>query len=46
MELLTMGRLATRVEVNPETIRYYEREGLLEAPARLPSGYRVGGMSA
>lgn len=41
MELLTMGRLATRVEVNPETIRYYEREGLLEAPARLPSGYRV-----
>lgn len=41
MEILTMGRLATRVEVNPETIRYYEREGLLEAPERLPSGYRV-----
>ena len=41
MERLTMGRLAKRVEVNPETIRYYEREGLLAAPARLPSGYRI-----
>ncbi len=36
-----MGRLAKAAEVNPETIRYYEREGLLEAPARLSSGYRI-----
>ncbi len=41
MEQLTMGRLAKRGEVNPETIRYYEREGLLAASARLPSGYRI-----
>jgi len=41
MEQLTMGRLAKRVEVNPETIRYYEREGLLAAPERLQSGYRI-----
>jgi MerR family mercuric resistance operon transcriptional regulator len=41
MEPLTTGRLAKQAEVNPETIRYYEREGLLEAPARLRSGYRV-----
>lgn len=41
MEPLTTGRLAKRVEVNPETIRYYEREGLLATPNRLQSGYRV-----
>lgn len=27
--------------VNLQTIRYYEREGLLPAPPRLRSGYRV-----
>ena len=31
MEQLTMSRIATRGEVNPETIRYYEREGLIAA---------------
>lgn len=41
MELLTIGRLAKRVEVNPETLRYYEREGLLAAEKRLASGYRI-----
>lgn len=41
MEQLTTSRLAKHVDVNPETIRYYEREGLLEPPARLPSGYRI-----
>ncbi len=41
MEPLTVGRLAKRVEVNTETIRYYEREGLLDTPRRLASGYRV-----
>lgn len=41
METLTIGRLARRAEVNQETIRYYEREGILDAPRRLPSGYRI-----
>lgn len=41
MEPLTMGRLAKRVEVNPETLRYYEREGLLSPQKRLSSGYRI-----
>lgn len=41
MEPLTMGRLARRVAVNSETIRYYEREGLLALAERLPSGYRI-----
>ena len=35
------GQLARRAGVNIETLRYYERRGLLEAPARLPSGYRA-----
>ncbi|HKA49501.1 MAG TPA: MerR family transcriptional regulator [Candidatus Dormibacteraeota bacterium] len=35
------GQLALRAGVNVETLRYYERRGLLEAPARLPSGYRA-----
>jgi MerR family copper efflux transcriptional regulator len=41
MEQLTMSRIAKRGEVNPETIRYYELEGLIAASARLPSGYRI-----
>ena len=40
MSTLTIGQLAKQAEVNVETIRFYEREGLLVAPARLPSGYR------
>lgn len=38
---LTIGRLATRVGVNLETIRYYERRGLLPKPQRGRSGYRL-----
>ncbi|MCH8048022.1 MAG: MerR family transcriptional regulator, partial [Planctomycetes bacterium] len=37
---LTIGQLARRAEVGVETVRFYEREGLLEEPARRPSGYR------
>jgi MerR family transcriptional regulator, mercuric resistance operon regulatory protein len=32
--------LAARAAVNPQTLRYYERRGLLAEPARSPSGYR------
>ena len=38
---LKTGKLAERAEVNLQTIRYYEREGLLPEPPRLSSGYRV-----
>jgi Cu(I)-responsive transcriptional regulator len=37
---MQIGQLATRSETKVETIRYYERIGLLVAPARSPSGYR------
>lgn len=36
----TIGRLAEAAGVNVETIRYYERRGLIEQPERAPSGYR------
>ena len=41
MTELTIGQLATRAGVEPGTIRYYEREGLLERASRRPSGYRI-----
>jgi len=40
MDALTIGGLATAAGVNIETIRYYERRGLLVAPARTRAGYR------
>ncbi len=38
---MRIGELAARADVNIDTIRYYERRGLLEPPERLVSGYRV-----
>jgi Zn(II)-responsive transcriptional regulator len=38
--MLTIGQVASRAEVGVETVRFYEREGLLEKAARRPSGYR------
>lgn len=40
MNSLSIGRLAKSSGVGVETIRFYEREGLLEAPPRTASGYR------
>lgn len=40
MERLTIGRLAQLGGVNLETIRYYERRGLLAKPPRTEAGYR------
>ena len=40
MESLTIGQLAQRAGVGVETIRFYEREGLISEPPRRPSGYR------
>lgn len=36
----TIGSLAKKAEVAIDTIRYYEREGLLPQPHRRASGYR------
>jgi Cu(I)-responsive transcriptional regulator len=41
MDYMTRGELAKHGQVNPETIRYYERSGLLPAPARSESNYRL-----
>src|SRR5487761_2639620 len=37
---LTIGRVARAAGVGIDTIRYYEREGLLPEPERRLSGYR------
>lgn len=40
MEIFSIGQVARRAGVGVETVRFYEREGLLEEPARKASGYR------
>ncbi|MCA9215934.1 MAG: heavy metal-responsive transcriptional regulator [Planctomycetales bacterium] len=40
MSLMRIGEVAKQTNVGIETIRYYEREGLLAEPQRKPSGYR------
>jgi DNA-binding transcriptional MerR regulator len=37
---LRIGQVAARAGVSPDTIRYYERIGLLPQPSRTPAGYR------
>lgn len=39
--VLTIGKLASRGGVSVQTIRYYERSGLLPKPSRASSGYRL-----
>ena len=39
--MLTIGKVATAAEVSRDTLRYYEREGLLAPSAKTASGYRV-----
>jgi Hg(II)-responsive transcriptional regulator len=41
MTELTTGKLAKATGVNNETLRYYERRGLLPEPPRRASGYRM-----
>ena len=40
-ETLRIGEVAAQAGVNIQTLRYYERRGLLEEPERRPSGYRT-----
>lgn len=40
MASLTIGKVARLAEIGVETVRFYEREGLIEEPPRRESGYR------
>lgn len=40
-ELLTIGKLAKQTDVTIDSIRFYERKGLLEKPLRTESNYRL-----
>lgn len=40
MNGLTVGKVASSAGLAIDTVRYYEREGLLQKPARTSSGYR------
>ena len=40
MQSVGLGQLGKRAGVGIDTVRYYERNGLLSPSARLPSGYR------
>ncbi len=41
MDELTIGKVAKRAAVNIETLRYYERRGLVAQPPRSGSNYRI-----
>jgi Hg(II)-responsive transcriptional regulator len=41
MGKLTIGKLASAAEVGIDTVRFYERSGLLKRPQRTPAGYRL-----
>jgi DNA-binding transcriptional MerR regulator len=43
VEVLSIGQLAEAAGVHVETIRYYERRGLLPEPPRSAGGYRQYG---
>ena len=40
---MRIGELARQAGVDVQTVRYYERAGLLEAPERTSAGYRIYG---
>lgn len=37
---MKIGQLAAAAGVSIDTVRYYERNGVIPAPERMPSGYR------
>ncbi len=43
---MKIGELAKKAGVTPDTVRFYEREGLLPQTKRTPSGYRDYGPGA
>ncbi len=40
MKRLTIGQVAKQSGVRVETVKFYERQGLIEQPLRPESGYR------
>lgn len=46
MSPLTVSKLAEQVGTSADTVRYYERIGLLPETERSPSGYRLYGQEA
>ena len=42
-EKMTISRLADAAGVNVETVRFYQRSGLIDEPERPSSGYRIYG---
>lgn len=44
--MYTIGRLARRARVNVDSVRFYERQGLLAPESKTPSGYRLYGDEA
>ena len=40
---LTVGKLAALADVSANAVRFYEREGLMQVPAKTESGYRLYG---
>ena len=43
MAKMTRGEIAERTGVTRETVRYYEKRGLIPSPARSDGGYRLYG---
>lgn len=44
MSAMTIAGLARSADVGVETVRYYQRRGLLQTPARPPGGGQAGGV--
>jgi DNA-binding transcriptional MerR regulator len=44
-QVMRIGEMAARAGVPPKTIRFWEDQRLLSAPARTPAGYRLYDMS-
>lgn len=42
-EKMTISKLASSLEINPQTIRFYHREGLVKEPTKRLNGYRYYG---
>ena len=41
MDGMTRSEVAERADVSPETVRYYEKRGLIPEPRRSSAGYRL-----
>ena len=41
MDRLTIGKLAKQADIGIDTVRFYERQGLIDPPLRTDSNYRI-----